>query len=157
MKKIIVIVCTFLISFNLLSQKIGISKLDSAILKADSLIETDSRVFFKNVESLIVCYQGEVKFEKYYNMYKKDSLHQIQSQTKSIVALLLGLAIDKGFIKNEYEPVSRYYPEYFNSDALKSTVTIRDLITMSAGFDWEEMIPFNDPKNDNINMFRSGK
>jgi CubicO group peptidase (beta-lactamase class C family) len=69
----------------------------------------------------------------------------------------MGIAIDKGFVKSENEPVSRHFPEYFNTgDSLKSHVTIRDLLTMSAGFDWEEMLAFDDPKNDNINMFRSG-
>jgi CubicO group peptidase (beta-lactamase class C family) len=139
------------------SQQQNFAKLDSAILVADKLIETDPRVFFKNVESFIVYSRGKIMFEKYYNGSGKDSLHHIQSQTKSIVALLMGIAIDKGFVKSENEPVSRYFPEYFNTgDSVKSRVTIRDLLTMSAGFEWEEMLAFDDPKNDNMNMFRSG-
>lgn len=157
MKIIILIVSSLLIACNTFGQKIEYPKLDSAILKADRIIETDTRVFFKNVESLIIYSQGEIIFEKYYNGFNKDSLNQIQSQTKSIVALLMGIAIDNGYIKSENEPVSLYFPDYFNKDnALKSTVTIRDLLTMSAGFEWEEMLPFNDPKNDNINMFNNG-
>ncbi len=70
-------------------------KLDSAILAADRIISNDKRAFFKNVESLIVYSQGVIKFEKYYNDFKKDSLHMIQSQTKSVVSLLLGIAIDQ--------------------------------------------------------------
>jgi len=150
-------VSSLLVACTTFSQKIEAPKLDSAIVKADRLIETDTRVFFKNVESLIVYSQDEIIFEKYYNGFHKDSLHQIQSQTKSIVALLMGIAIDKGYVKSENEPVSLYFPDYFNkNDKLKSTVTIRDLLTMSAGFDWEEMLPFNDPENDNMNMFNSG-
>jgi len=149
-------VSSLLVACTTFSQKIEAPKLDSAIVKADRLIETDTRVFFKNVESLIVYSQGEIIFEKYYNGFNKDSLHQIQSQTKSIVALLMGIAIDKRYVKSENELVSHYFPDYFNkNDELKSTVTIRDLLTMSAGFEWEEMLPFNDPKNDNINMFNS--
>jgi CubicO group peptidase (beta-lactamase class C family) len=156
-KIIILILGSLLPALNSFSQKIEDSKLDSAILLADRIIETDTRDFFKNVESLIVYSQGKIIFEKYYNSFSKDSLHQVQSQTKSIVALLMGIAIDKGFIKSENEPVSLFFPEYFNKDqGLKSTVTIRDLLTMSAGFKWEEMIPFNDPGNDNMNMFNSG-
>ena len=144
---------TCLVTF---SQNIDNQALDLAISKADSIISTDNRAFFKNVESLIVYSHGGIKFEKYYNSYKKDSLHRLQSQTKSIVALLMGIAIDKGYVSSENEPVSKYFPEYFNnSDQLKSTVTIRDLMTMSAGFRWEEMIPLDDPRNDNINMFNS--
>jgi CubicO group peptidase (beta-lactamase class C family) len=141
---------------NIYCQKLVHSELESAILKADSLIENNPRVFFKNVESLMVYSQDKIVFEKYYNGFSKDSLHHTQSQTKSIAALLMGIAIDKGFIKSENEPVSKFFPEYFEKDPLKSTVTICDLLTMSAGFEWEELkIPFNDPKNDNANMFHS--
>jgi CubicO group peptidase (beta-lactamase class C family) len=158
MKRIILIICTYLIICNAFGQKIDNTKLDSAISAANRIITTDSRVFFKNVESLIVYSHGELRFEKYYNGFYKDSLHQIQSQTKSIVALLMGIAIDKGYIKSENEPVSVYFPEYYKKeDNLKSSVTIRDLLTMSAGFEWEEMLPMNDSKNDNMNMFRSYK
>ena len=133
------------------------AKLDSAIKVADRIIETDPRIFFKNVESIIVFSDGKLKFEKYYNGYNGDSLHLIQSQTKSIVALLMGIAIDKGFVENENVQVASYFPEYFsNGDKLKSRVTIRDLLTMTAGFAWEEMIPFENPENDNAKMYRSG-
>jgi CubicO group peptidase (beta-lactamase class C family) len=157
MKNIIsILICLFVYNFAF-CQKVVESKLYSALLKTDSLIENSPREFFKNVESLIVYNQGEIFFEKYYNGFNKDSLHHIQSQTKSVVALLMGIAIEKGFIKSENELVSTYFPESFNAnDKLKSTVTIRDLLTMSAGFEWEELkIPFNDPKNDNANMFHS--
>jgi len=157
MKRYLAFLCSLIPGLITFSQKIDNRALDSAISKADRIITTDNRAFFKNVESLIVYSDGGIKFEKYYNSYNKDSLHQIQSQTKSIVALLMGIAIDKGFVSSENEPVSKYFPEYFNnSDQLKSAVTIRDLLTMSAGFEWEEMNPMNDPANDNMNMFRSG-
>ncbi|MBK7628029.1 MAG: serine hydrolase [Bacteroidales bacterium] len=145
------------ISVNLNSQYIKVTDIDSVILTADRLIETNPRVFFKNVESFIVWYDGKIRFEKYYNGAEEDSLHQIQSQTKSIVSLLLGIAIDKGFIADENESVNRYFPEYFNpGESLRSNLKIKDLLTMSAGFDWEEMLPLNDPGNDNIKMFNSG-
>ncbi len=139
------------------SQRIESSKLDSAIMKADKIIEKDPRAFFKNVESMIVFSQGSIRFEKYYNGFNKDSLHQLQSQTKSIMALLTGIAIDKGFIRSENEPVSSYFPGYFaGKDDLKASITIKDLLTMSAGLEWEELIPLTDPGNDNINMYNSG-
>jgi CubicO group peptidase (beta-lactamase class C family) len=145
------------ISVNLNSQYIKVTDLDSVILTADRLIETNPRVFFRNVESLIVFYDGKIRFEKYYNGAEKDSLHQIQSQTKSIVSLLLGIAIDKGFVSGENDFVHKYFPEFLSSGgSLRSNLKIKDLLTMSAGFDWEEMLPFNDPKNDNINMLNSG-
>lgn len=134
------------------------SKLDSALIDADNIIKTSTHDSFKNFESFIVYADGKIVFEKYYNGAHPDSLHRIQSQTKSIISVLLGIAIDKGFIKSENEKVSTYFPDYFSiKDPLKSEVTIRDLITMSAGFEWEEMTPMNDPENDNVNMYRSMK
>lgn len=157
MKKVLFFIM-ILISSNIKSQKIEINELDSAIFTLDRLIENDSRILFKNVESVIVFYDGNIRFEKYYNGFQKDSLNHIQSQTKSIVSLLMGIAIDKGFVLSEDELICNYFPEYFNtSDSLKSSITIKDLLTMSAGFEWEEMIPLDDPNNDNINMYRSGK
>jgi CubicO group peptidase (beta-lactamase class C family) len=158
MKYFMALCICFLSAANALGQKFDERKLDSAIAVGDSIIETNPRAFFKNVESLIIYSRDQVIFEKYYNGIVADSLHHIQSQTKSIVTLLMGIAIDKGFIKNEDELVSAYFPEYFDGDdSLKSAVTIRDLLTMSAGFSWEEMVPENDPRNDNMNMFRSDR
>jgi CubicO group peptidase (beta-lactamase class C family) len=158
MKRNFAFVCTLIPGLILFSQKIDNLALDSAISKTNRIISTDNRAFFKNVESLIVYSQDEIKFEKYYNGFKKDSLHHTQSQTKSIVSLLMGIAIDKGYIKSENDPVSVYFPQYFRKeDNLKLSVTIKDLLTMSAGFEWEEMLPMNDPKNDNMNMFTSYK
>lgn len=156
MKTAFTIISTLMLAVNLSGQKIDYVLLESAIREADRIITTDNRQFFKNVESIIIYSEGKIRFENYYNGYKEDSLHRIQSQTKSIVALLMGIAVDKGFIKDENEKVSGYFPEFFNnSDKVKSSVTIRDLLTMSAGFRWEEMLPFNDPGNDNTNMFQS--
>jgi CubicO group peptidase (beta-lactamase class C family) len=129
------------------------SSLDKAIIKAENRIETSSMPSFRNLESFIVWAENEFKFERYYNGISGQTLHQVQSETKSIVSLLMGIAIDKGFVKSESVTVSEFFPEYFNGhDSLKSLVTIRDLLTMSGGFRWEEMLPFNDPDNDNYHM-----
>ncbi|MCX6559544.1 MAG: serine hydrolase [Candidatus Aminicenantes bacterium] len=123
---------------------------------AHKIIETDPRDSFKNFDSLIVLHQGRTAFEKYYNGVQGGAPHQMQSQTKSITALLLGVAIDQGLIKSENEKVAPYFPESFApGDKLKAAMTIKDLLTMSAGIDWEEMLPQEDPKNDNAKMFRS--
>jgi len=158
MKRSIVVSCGLLVTLVSSGQVSSLSKLDSAIIVGDKIIETDTREFFRNVESMIVYSKGAVKFEKYYNGFVRDSLHHIQSQTKSIVALLMGIAIDMGFVKSEDELVAKFYPDFSgNGDELKSRIRIRDLLTMSSGFRWEEMLPLTDPKNDNMNMYRSGK
>ena len=99
---------------------------------------------------------GNVKLERYFFGAEKDSLHQVRSQTLSIVGLLLGIAIDHGFIASEENLVAPYFPGYFKpGDTLKSLLKIKDLITMSGGMKWEEILPNDDPVNDNSNMYRS--
>lgn len=152
-----VTIALVLISSPYLAAQAAIPALDNAIIKAEDRIESSNMPSFRNLESFLVWSEGGFKLKRYYNGVPGKTLHQIQSQTKSIVSLLMGIAIDKGFVSSESEPVSSFFPEYFNrEDSLKLSVTILDLLTMSAGFKWEEMTPFNDPNNDNINMNYSG-
>lgn len=152
----VTIVFVFFSSPFLAAQAI-IPTLDNAILKAENRIENSSMPSFRNLESFLVWSEDSLRHKKYYNGVSGESLHQVQSQTKSIVSLLMGIAIDQGFVTSDSEKVSYFFPEYFHKeDSLKSLVTIRDLLTMSSGFEWEEMIPFNDQRNDNIKMNYSG-
>jgi CubicO group peptidase (beta-lactamase class C family) len=141
----------------LLSWSQEMTKLDSAIFEAERKIEKDNRSNFKNVESFIVSHKGALLIERYFYGVSKDSLHRIQSQTTSILSLALGIAIDHGFIASEDNLVAPYFPVFFRKeDSLKMQLRIRDLITMSAGMKWDEMLPFDNPANDYANMFRSG-
>jgi CubicO group peptidase (beta-lactamase class C family) len=152
----VTILFLLLSSPSLAAQEI-IPALDNAILKAEDRIESSSMPSFRNLESFLVWSGDTLLYKRYYNDVSGETLHQIQSQTKSIVSLLLGIAIDKGFVNSESNQLSHFFPEYFRQeDSLKFSVTIRDLLTMSSGFEWEEMIPFNDPRNNNINMNYSG-
>ena len=55
---------------------------------------------------------------------------------KSIVALLIGKAIDEGKIKSLDQPVADFIPEFKEGE--KSKITIRHLMMMSSGLDWNE-------------------
>jgi CubicO group peptidase (beta-lactamase class C family) len=153
----IYLIATLLLVCSAFAQKQETMTLKSAIANAHGKIETDTRSYFRNIESFIVSSKGRIIFEQYYYGASKDSLHITQSQTKSIVALLLGIAIDKGYVRNDDECIARYFSDYFDpGDDAECAIRIRDVLTMSAGMRWEEMLPFNDPRNDNITMFRSG-
>jgi CubicO group peptidase (beta-lactamase class C family) len=66
--------------------------------------------------------------------YSSNDLHDVASVTKSITALLTGIAIDKGFIKNEEQPVLQFFPEIANHKSILDSLKIKHLITMTAGF-----------------------
>ena len=58
------------------------------------------------------------------------------SVTKSIVSLLVGIAIDEGYIKSIEESIANYLP-VFNREREKK-ITIKNLLTMSSGLSWDE-------------------
>ena len=84
-----------------------------------------------------------------------DSLHDCRSITKSIVSACIGIAIEKGFIKSVNEKVFDLLPEYanYNIDA-RQNLTVKHLLTMSAGLEWNEDIPYKDTLNSERQMMR---
>ncbi len=74
--------------------------------------------------------------ESYYEGYNQNSYSNAFSMTKSIISLLIGCAIDEGYIKNLDQPVADFIPEYKNGTNDK--LTIRQVLTMSSGLNWDE-------------------
>jgi CubicO group peptidase (beta-lactamase class C family) len=66
--------------------------------------------------------------------YSSEYLHDVASVTKSFTSLLIGISIDKRFIKNENEKVLRFFPEITNHNQLLDSLKIKDLVTMTSGF-----------------------
>lgn len=77
-----------------------------------------------------------VLYEEYWDSYNADSYSGSFSVAKSIVGLLVGIAIDEGEIKSVDEKVSDFIPEY--KQGLNAKLTICHLLTMSAGFNMKE-------------------
>ncbi len=75
--------------------------------------------------------------EQYYNGSTKADSLQIASITKSIISALTGIAIQKGHIKNPQQKLSDLLLEYFTTEANqpKKDITLKHLLTMSAGFE----------------------
>lgn len=90
------------------------------------------------LHSILLIRNDQLVFEEYFGDYNIDKPHDLRSVTKSIVAILLGIALDKGFIESVDDPIVKYltFPEKGkNPDPIKSQITIKNLITMSSGLD----------------------
>lgn len=88
----------------------------------------------------VACYKdGKEVYSDEWNTYKKTDTCHVMSATKSIVALLVGIAIDKGFIKSIEQPVLDYFPDYKIKRGEKTIqkVTIKHLLTMSAPYKYK--------------------
>jgi hypothetical protein len=60
--------------------------------------------------------------------------HDLQSITKSIVGILVGIALDRGLIENTDTPVLSFFPDYTDlRDPDRERITVRDLLTMRSG------------------------
>lgn len=94
--------------------------------------------------SLIVCRNGTIVAEEYYyyNNFGPDSIKNVMSVTKSFTSVLVGLAIDKGFIESVNDPISRYLDGIVTfPDEIKANITIDQLLKMSFGHAWNGTSP----------------
>lgn len=120
-------------------------------LKANAAIENGE---YGDVHSLLVVKDGQVVYENYYKGWHKDSLHQAQSVTKSIIATILGAAIQQGFVKSTNDKITDYYKEYKGLSNQIQQIKIQDLLTQRHGMKWKES-PWNSPDNNWRNLINT--
>ena len=96
-----------------------------------------------SLHSLLIVRHGYLVSETYYPPYKQDTRHELYSCTKSFIATLIGIAIDKGFIGGIDQPVLGFFPEYSFDDpgGLREAIKLEHLLTMTSGLDWQEGDP----------------
>ena len=124
---------------------------------------------YPNIHSLLIARHGKLVYEHYWSgkdeilgremgviVHGVDSLHDLRSVTKSFVGACIGIAIGQGKIKSVDVPIFSFFPEYAQWDTgVKRGLTIRHLLTMSSGLEWDESRSYSDPLNSEIAMDRS--
>jgi len=130
--------------------------MDSATLDRITSYVKDSGF---EVNSVIVIRHGYIVYEKYFRApWNKDRIHNIYSCTKSVMSSLVGIAVQQGKIKSLNDKMVDYFPNRTiqNLDERKKSITLLNLMTMKAGFDWpERTYPYTDPRNPIIQAHRS--
>ena len=79
---------------------------------------------------------GKLVHEEYWDGYSSQSLTNSFSAAKSIVGLLVGCAVEDGFVASLDQKVTSFFPEI--TGAYADQLTIKDVLTMSSGLDWDE-------------------
>ncbi|MHA1988535.1 MAG: serine hydrolase domain-containing protein [Promethearchaeota archaeon] len=102
------------------------------------LLDKEINVRLNGVNGFLIVKNGFVIYEKYYNDYNQDKTNHLCSVTKTIISALIGIAIDKNYIKSIDDKLIEIFPEFKpkSSDYLKRKLTIRHLLTMTTGFLW---------------------
>jgi CubicO group peptidase (beta-lactamase class C family) len=88
--------------------------------------------------AFLLIHDDKVLYEGYLDGYDETSIHTSFSMAKSFASALVGIAIDEGHIKSVDEPITNYIPELLERDERFESITIRDLLTMSTGINYEE-------------------
>ena len=105
---------------------------------------------FGQVHGLLVARNGKLIFERYYHGWDMHQMHTIQSVTKSVTSMLIGIAIGEGKIKSVDQPIMEFFPEHKDlfTDPRKQKLTLRHVLTMTLGNDWKEnAFPYSNPQN----------
>jgi CubicO group peptidase (beta-lactamase class C family) len=101
-------------------------------------IDLDAFLDETDTQALIVIQDGTVLLERYASGTSRDSLLTSFSVAKSFDSALVGIAIDEGFIGSVDDPITDYLPELGNRDFAFGAITIRHLLLMAAGLDYQE-------------------
>ena len=116
------------------SSKYNKIKLSDTLQKC--LVQNESVAF-------LVIKKDSVVYEEYWDDYSSSSQSNSFSVAKSIVSILIGIAIDEGKIKSENDYVADYLPE-FKKEGLDK-IKIVDVLRMASGLNFQESYstPFN--------------
>ena len=87
------------------------------------------------ISSILISQKGELIAEAYFGRMNIRGVQNIKSASKSILSILVGIAIDRGYLEGVHQPIGEFFPNYFdaNPDSLKESITIGDLLTMRSG------------------------
>lgn len=104
---------------------------------ADAIVRGILEGTYKDVHSVLLYQHGKLVLEEYFYGYSLVRRHQLRSATKSIVSVLAGIAVDRGFISDAGEPVVPHmsYASYANPDPRKAAMTLGNFLAMSSGLD----------------------
>ena len=96
----------------------------------DDLLEKNKTVAF------VIIYKDSIMYERYFKGYDRSSIVPSFSVAKSVISILIGCAIDDGYIASVDEPITKYIPEL--SERGMDKVTIKHLLQMTSGIKFNE-------------------
>jgi len=132
--------------------------------RLDKLI-AEKRVWGQH--AIVMARKGALVFERYFEgedeiwgrpvgrvAFGPDTLHDLRSVTKSVLGLIYGIALAQGKVPAPEQPLLEHFPEYapLMTDPRAKRLTVAHALTMSLGLEWNEDIPYQDPRNSEIQM-----
>lgn len=148
-------------------ENLEIAGLNSALI--DSMETAIKSGLYPNIHSVLISKDNKIVYENYFEgedelwgqklglkEHHKDSLHDVRSVSKSVVATCVGIAIEQGKISSVEQNIFDFFPEYEDYNVgMRSELKIKHLLNMSSGMAWNENVPYDDPENSEIQMTSS--
>ncbi|MBN1875474.1 MAG: serine hydrolase [Anaerolineae bacterium] len=151
-----------------------VASLEEVKMDEEKLNQAVARVedhTYQNIHAILIVKNGRLVFERYFRGYTwayndaqhqgelvtfdRNRSHNLASVTKSVTSILVGIALDQGVIQSVDDKVFTYFPKYaYLNDTEKDAITLKHLLTMSSGLQWNEgELPYSDPNNDLVRLF----
>ncbi|MBE5967486.1 MAG: serine hydrolase [Lachnospiraceae bacterium] len=94
---------------------------------------------YSNIAGMVVLKDGKTLYENYFNECTATSRIHVYSVTKSIISILIGIAMDRGYIKSINQKVLDFFPDYTIKRREKTiqNVTLKNLMTMTAPYKYK--------------------
>ena len=99
-------------------------------------------------QGVLIVKDDSIVYEKCTGDITPDKIAGVFSVTKSITSLLCGIAVDEGYIKSVDDAVTDYLPELKKGDPMWQKLTIRHLLDMQSGLDFDDTYTLNLKQND---------
>ncbi len=88
------------------------------------------------LHGLVASHRGRIVLEYYAKGRQAGRVANVKSVSKSIIAALVGIAIERKQLPGVREPVARWFPELRkDADPRRRQITIEDLLTMRSGLE----------------------
>ncbi|WP_019910170.1 serine hydrolase domain-containing protein [Paenibacillus sp. HW567] len=92
-----------------------------------------------NLRSCLISREGRLVFEYYRDDRTLKEIARINSCTKSVLSALICIAMDQGLLPQPAAPAAQFFPQLqAGKDVRRQEITLQHLLTMSAGFKWNE-------------------
>ena len=104
---------------------------DSLSIEESILEDISAYAEERNSSALLVLHKGKLQLERYWQGSSRASTTNSMSMAKSVISLLIGIAIEEGKIGNEKDLASLYLKEWQNDE--RNKITIEDLLLMQSG------------------------
>ncbi len=103
------------------------------------------------VAAMMVVKDDAVVFERYFMGNTEQTRWMSMSVVKTVTVMLIGAAIQDGYINDITDPITDYLPIFDNT--AYANVSVEDIVAMTSGVDWNET--YTDPNSDRRRMLEA--